>query len=390
MTEKKRLPEQMALHTYKRRSVVTRSAGEQLAASKRSYQESRRVVKPEAPRSSQRVVTVPDADPSSAWNTFAQRQSQMRRARSRPKASVKLAARTYAQTGMWASSGRMRAVRMKSAQLSSPIPMRSGRGVRKRNFLLRLLGVLIVGVLSVLAVDFVLTSSLFRVEQVQVVGTHNAALIRSIQKMELQWQNIFLVNVSALTEKIEAMPLVSSVSISKQLPNQLIVTIVERTPVLLWQNSQGLYSVDKQGVVIAAESETPGASNLPTVVDMSNQGTNAEMYPGLHLDQTEIMFAVELLDRLPQVVGLSGFKLYYDGTIYASNKNEMVGASSRGSYIVESPDGWKAYLGDATDANPLDNRLLELRQILALARKQQLNLAAIDLRYGLRPVYTLK
>jgi hypothetical protein len=34
--------------------------------------------------------------------------------------------------------------------------------------------------------------------------------------------------------------------------------------------------------------------------------------------------------------------------------------------------------------------LIELQHILALAQEQQLQLATIDLRYGLHPVYTLK
>jgi len=55
-----------------------------------------------------------------------------------------------------------------------------------------------------------------------------------------------------------------------------------------------------------------------------------------------------------------------------------------------SSNGWLAYLGNADDSNPLDNRLVELQQILNYAQQQQLNLATIDLRFGLRPVYTLK
>jgi len=76
--------------------------------------------------------------------------------------------------------------------------------------------------------------------------------------------------------------------------------------------------------------------------------------------------------------------------MYGNTTNEFGGTGGRGSYIVESSTGWQAYLGGASDANPLDNRLIELQQILALAQEEQLNLATIDLRYGLRPVYTLK
>lgn len=397
MTEKKKLPEQIALHTYRR--PVEAQARDPYKAGNRSvvYQDRRYVQKREVSQNHQRVVTVPDADPSRAWNTFSARQKELRQARTRPQKYVKMAQRTYAQTGMWASSGRMKAVRHANVgRLSSPIPARSGRLVRKRGFLFKLFSLLFAGILCVLAVNFVLTNNTFRIEQVTVTGAHNAALAHTIQQMGMRGQNIFLINVSAVTEQVAALPLVDTVSVSKQLPNQLVISINERTPVLLWQTSQGQYSIDKHGVVIATASNTPGATTLQTVTALGAQGqaanqpaSSANLQPGTHLDPAEITFASAVFERLPKVLGPITFKLYYDGTIYASN-HEMGGAGSRGSYIVESPDGWKAYLGDVTDANPLDNRLVELQQILALAQKQHLTLATIDLRYGLRPVYTLK
>lgn len=394
MTEKKRLPEQMASHTYRK---PARAVGIELPASRRdSYREERRKVQSEASYTSQRVVTVPEADPSTAWNAFSQRQRQRRQQRARPQTYVKAAPRTFAQTGAWASSGRIKAVRAQSAHLSSPVPTRSGHQARRRSFFWRLLSAIIGCALLVLALNFALTSNAFRIEQVSVVGTHNDALMRRIQRMGLQGQNIFLINISAMTQQLEALPLVESASLNRQFPNQLVVTVVERTPVLLWHTTQGTFSVDNQGVVIAPVTDASSTNHMQTVVDLSNQsqgqlprGTKS-LRPGTHLQPAEIAFAVSLLHQLPGVVGLSSFQLYYDGTIYASDKNETGAVGSRGSFIVESPDGWKAYLGNATDANPLDNRLLELQQILALAQKQQLNLATIDLRYGLHPVYTLK
>jgi hypothetical protein len=390
MTEKKQLPEQMALHSY-RHPVPVRALDIQPSASRREvYREERRKERSEASYTSQRVVTVPEADPSTAWNTFSARRKQMRSERLRPQTYVKTAPRTFAQTGMWASSGRMRAVREQSAHISSPVPMRSGRMGRKRNFFWRLVSALFIGMLIILAVNFSLTSTTFRIAQVDVLGTHNDALIREIQRMGMQGQNVFLVNVAGLSERIDAIPLVSSVSLSRQLPNQLVVSIVERTPALLWQTAHGTYSIDGQGVVIAPAAQTAGADHLQTVVNITSGSGVKNLQPGTHLDQAEINFALLLLGRLPKEVGLTTFKLYYDGTIYASDKNLAGGVDSRGSYVVESPDGWKAYLGNATDANPLDNRLLELQQILALGQKQQLNIATIDLRYGLHPVYTLR
>jgi len=115
------------------------------------------------------------------------------------------------------------------------------------------------------------------------------------------------------------------------------------------------------------------------------------LHPGMRLNEENVTFAVKILNRLPQIVGVSTFKLYYDGTMYTGDIRQQHGrAASKGSYIIESPDGWKAYLGGPDDINPLNNKLIELHEILALAQKQQLNVATIDLRYGVHPVFTLK
>jgi cell division septal protein FtsQ len=349
--------------------------------------------KREAAYTLQRVVTIPEADPSTAWNTFAQRQEEMRRARAKPQKYIEMAPRTFAQTGMRASSGRIKAVRRSLPTYhTSPIPTRSGRRAGRRGWIWKVLSLFAICVLLVLAANFALTSNAFRIAQVSVTGTHNDALVHTIQGMGMQGQNIFLLNVAALTERIEAIPFVASASLSKQLPNQLSVAVVERTPMLLWQNAQGTYSIDDQGVVIAPLSETAGAEHLSMVIDKSNyaNGHGQQIHPGMHLNQANIQFAADAFERLPRLTGITMFKLYYDGTMYGSTTDNVGGTDSKGSYIVESPSGWQAYLGNASDANPLNNKLLELQQILTLAQNEQLNLATIDLRYGLRPVYTLK
>lgn len=386
MTEKKRLPEQVASHTY-RKQALAHPATRQPVGRDVNRGESR-----EAQHTLQRVVTIPEADPSSAWNTFAQRQERRRRASSRPiyQEMVPVAPRTYARTGTRASSGRLKAVRRLPAYHSSPIPMRSGaQRTVKRGFLWRLLGLLFGIIALIFVANLVLNSNAFRVEHINVVGTHNDVLIRSIQHMGMQGQNIFFMDVATLKERIETSPRVASASLEKQWPDQVTVNVVERTPVLLWHTAQGTYSVDKQGVVIAPVSETPGANQLKTVVDTTGKvGKSGVIQPGVHLNSADIGFALDVLNRLPQVMGINDFTLRYSGTINTHTASQTGQAGSRGSYIVDSPGGWLAYLGGADDSNPLDNRLIELQQILTLV--PQSHLATVDLRYGLRPVYTLK
>ena len=258
MTPRKQLPEQIASHTYRDLNPSEMMEQPRVARNNRNASP--------APRSLQRVVTIPEADPSAAWNTFAQRQEELRRASAKPQKYVKVEARTYAQTGNWASSGRMKAVRRELPPYQgTTVPKRSSRRTR-RGFFWKVLGMFAGVVVVVLAANFAFTSNAFRIEQVNVVGTHNDALIQSIQKMGMQGQNIFFVNVPAMTERIEASSFVSSASLSKQLPNQLTVTVVERQPVLLWQAPSGIYGVDDQGVVIAPASQMTGVDHLNVVI----------------------------------------------------------------------------------------------------------------------------
>jgi cell division septal protein FtsQ len=391
MTERNQRPEQPVTRSYNhlkkiydpRRDASVRGADRYEAMASQSLQ---------------RAVMVPDEDPSTAWRTFDQRQKQLRHVRGRPRPPEKMVSRTFVQTGVRASSGRIQAAR-RPLPYKSSIPQRSGRRRLRRGFFWRLLGLFTIIACAVALTNFLLTGPMFRVQQVDVIGTKNAALLQSINQMHVKGQNIFLLNTGSMQARIKASPLVASVVLSKEFPDHLIITIAERKPVALWQTAQGIFSVDAHGVVIATASNTPEAADLGIVVDMTQQSEQGQhlpkteplLHPGTYLKNVDTVFANEVWQQVPKVVGISTFGLYYDGTMYASTISQTGGSvDSRGSYIIESPAGWKAYLGGSQDPNSLDNRLKELKAILQLANRKQENIAIIDLRYGLRPVYTLK
>lgn len=290
--------------------------------------------------------------------------------------------RTLAQTGVPASEGRVRFVHpMPRKSYATHIPARSGRQkAQSRGFVRRMLPVVALLAIGIVGGGFALSSTNFQIHQIDITGTQNTRIVNDIQHMGIQGQNIFLVDVGGLTTQIESLPMVDSVNISKQLPNLLIINVVERTPVLLWQTPKGTYSVDNKGMVIAPASDTSGADRLLTVVDESSAGVQ-QIHPGTVLNAADIAFVTQLNMGLQHLLGTSTFTLRYD---------VLPGQGGHGSFIVASSNGWLAYLGNADNSNPLNNRLIELQQILHLAQQQHLKLATIDLRFGLRPVYTLK
>lgn len=329
----------------------------------------------------QRIVTLSqEVEPAQAWSDFERRREERFRARQRQQTSTGMVPRRLSQSGQAGSRPLPR--RQLPPYNGTPIPRR-----RRRGLLWKVLGFLVLMVAAVLGSSFALTSTAFRIEQVNVTGTHNSALIQTIQNMGMQGQNIFLVDVASLTARVEALPPVSSASVSRQWPNQLSVAVSERVPILLWQTKYGAYSVDAQGVVIALASETPGAGQLMAVVDMRKDIAigkgSGRIQPGSHLNASAVRFAMQVFSDLPRLTGLTAFTLDYTDTL-------AVAPGEVGSFVIVSPAGWRAYLGGTGDRNPLENRLLELQQILAMAQKQQLHLATVDLRFGLRPVYTLQ
>ncbi|HLZ81522.1 MAG TPA: FtsQ-type POTRA domain-containing protein [Ktedonobacteraceae bacterium] len=387
MTDEKRQPrEQSATHIYRR--PVASEIRE--AASSVSTMRTR-----------QRVVTKHHEVQPSAGESYVRRRNRLYSARAKAPAyhePVIRKSRTLAQTGAPAIGGQMGVMKRPLPYHHSPVPARRSQQARRSGLLWRLFGLFALLLLVILGANFALTSSAFRVEQVSVIGAHNDNLVQSIQHMGMQGQNIFLIDVVGLTARIEMLPMVASVSLEKQWPNQLHVTITERTPVLLWKTANGTYSVDRQGVVIAPVDQTAGAGALMTVVDgrlrgitSGGKGTEVkDVHPGVKLDAVDIAFAASVFAELPNVAGVTDFTLRYSDTM-PGGLGEVPGTvGGNGIYIVESKAGWIAYLGGANDANPLHNRLIELQQILALAQQEHLDLAMIDLRFGLRPVYTLK
>jgi cell division septal protein FtsQ len=332
-----------------------------------------------------RNVSTPDAIEKPL--TPAERRTRYARLHPRqmPRSENRLVKRTLAQTGIEAPQGALRYARPLPRQHAqrTPIPVRSGQQKRKKSFWRRFLTLFGLVALATTAVSFALFSPNFRVRQVTVTGTSNTALQGAIQHMGMQGQNIFLIDVTGLTARIDAQPLVASASIQKAWPNQLTVNIVERQPILLWQTPGATFSLDSHGIIIGLASETVRTDHLMTIIDARSKGVTQRVQPGAHLNTADITFALQVFERLPQVTGVTAFTLRY-------NTPSGSQSSVDGSFIVVSQQGWIAYLGGADDNNPLDNRLVELQQILKKAQQEQLNLATIDLRYGLRPVFTVK
>ncbi|MEE4349427.1 MAG: cell division protein FtsQ/DivIB [Pacificimonas sp.] len=91
--------------------------------------------------------------------------------------------------------------------------------------------------------------------------------------------SMLLVDLDTVRGRLEALPWVENASVSRALPNRLIIDIDERVPAAIWQNDGGYRLIDRNGHVL----QTTGLeafTGLPFIVD---DGANEEVEPLLAL-----------------------------------------------------------------------------------------------------------
>ena len=122
---------------------------------------------------------------------------------------------------------------------------------------------------------------------------------------------IFAVDLSAVLDRVQAIDWVESVTVERHLPSTLRVSIVERTPVALWQRNRRLVMVDRAGVEVGAEPVAEFA-HLPIIV---GDGALLQMPPLL-----DAMAADPMLSRRVQAaiwIGGRRWTLHFDNGLEA-------------------------------------------------------------------------
>ncbi len=264
----------------------------------------------------------------------------------------------------WARAGALKPTGPAGAPKRRPPRSQRSRWLRRTLVSASLLLALVFG-LHTLA-----TAPYFQVQHIIIEGTRSGQIIAAIERLHLEGHNIFLADTSAAAAHIKTLPPIADASVTRQLPDTLLVHVVERQPVLIWQVGTTLYSVDAGGAIIA---QVPSANGLPVVSDEHSRDQHGQPFaPGSKIDPKIIQMARQLLEQVPTASGITSFTL--------RNTLEY-------GIVLISQDGWQARFGGP---NNLENKIQELAAVIQLVRQQGQQLALVDLRFGYYPYYRLK
>jgi cell division septal protein FtsQ len=264
----------------------------------------------------------------------------------------------------WARSGAL-----KHADLRGPPKRRPARSRRAR-WLKRLFIVAPLLLAASFGLHALFTARYFEVQHISVEGTRNPQIIAAIGRLHLEGVNIFLADTSADAAHVAALPPVAAASVTRSLPDTLLVQVVERQPVLIWQVGSFLYSIDAGGAIIAQVQQDGG---LPVITDEHSRDLRGHPFaPGGKIDPKIVQMARQLLKQIPTASDVTSFTLR-DTLDYG--------------IVLTSADGWQARFGGP---DHLDEKINEFASILRLVKQQGQQLAFIDLRFGFYPYYRLK
>jgi cell division protein FtsQ len=121
----------------------------------------------------------------------------------------------------------------------------------------------------------------FRLENVLIEGQVNIPSDYVVTQLEADKNTaIFAINLNNVKSNLKKNPWIKEISIARRIPNTIYISIVERTPIAIWQLNKKLFLIDREGVKITgADLDIEKFSYLPHVV-----GSDANIYAGQLID----------------------------------------------------------------------------------------------------------
>ena len=223
-----------------------------------------------------------------------------------------------------------------------------------------LLAALVVMVLVFLLMLY--NSSLFAVKDIDVTGQSSLNRDVVVELSEAEGVNLFTVRLGKIEERLEANPYIESATVTRDWPDGIDITVIERRPVGVWQVGGHGFLVDRAGYVLGALVDEPPANTLPIVAIDA-----AVPSPGERIDADALALVPDLMTAVPRATGERILSFEY--------------SSAEGlTAITES--GVRIVFGDSKD---YEYKLAALGGVFNEARQQALPFSVIDLRFGESP-----
>ncbi|MDZ4991629.1 FtsQ-type POTRA domain-containing protein [Clostridium perfringens] len=194
--------------------------------------------------------------------------------------------------------------------------------VRKKVILISIILIVVLGLILI-------KTPYFNIKKVNINNNNVITKEKVIQENDILNQNIFLLNTSALKEKILSNPYIKDVKISRKLPDQLTIKVEERNATFIVNDGADFYVLNENLVIMEKKNSAEGLQ-LPMVTGLNVE--NRFLGEPMSTDKEK----VEVLKQIGEALNKSKVKV---NSIDVSNLNNIVINKGEVQILLGGTDG---------------------------------------------------
>jgi cell division septal protein FtsQ len=243
-----------------------------------------------------------------------------------------------------------------------------------------------------LAVVFSFSSlSAFRVDAVNLEGAQRLDPQTILANLDVQGQSIIKLQPKEIADEIQnRFPGLNGVRVSVGLPASVNIKVVERQPLILWQQTDQSLWIDAEGVMFPVRGEAE------VTLTVMASGDPPQAKPAEAEVETEEESSEEVVNELESIeieeVGFPTTPLAFVKTLLSIRdyvpEESFLQYDPQFGLSWQDPGGWMVYFG--RDTEQIDIKLAEYNTILAALREKDLTPALISVEYLYAPFYRLE
>lgn len=219
----------------------------------------------------------------------------------------------------------------------------------------------ILGAIFMLFLVALYFSPVFRVQNIEVVGATDTDRQQIADLVGSEDKSMFIATFGGAESRIAQLTQVKSVEITREWPNTVRVTVVERQSWGTWVAGSTPYVIDQEGVVMPEGFGAPEGSLVIQAL------ASRPLAAGDHVDQDAIALTMALVQQVPGRMGL--------------NVAEITWTGEKGLTLTTDA-GYTVVVGGSEN---IDYKLAVWQEIdLELGREGMIG-HVLDLRFGTRP-----
>jgi cell division protein FtsQ len=146
------------------------------------------------------------------------------------------------------------------------------------------------------ALAYFLTAGSLQIRQIDLAGTALTAPETITTTTGVSGHNIFTIDPQVVASRLIALPTVREAQVWGELPDRLVVRVVERQPALVWQRGDQRFLLDESGFVIAGQPDDGQVRTLPLL----NVGEGDPPTIGSRVDAELLRSVLTIGQRAPE------------------------------------------------------------------------------------------